>query len=65
MSNLNAWLDEIGRPQAAVLLGVTPSAIGHWLAGRRRITPDMARKIERVSRGKVTAVELVFGKRAA
>jgi hypothetical protein len=34
-------------------LGVHPSALSHWLAGRREIPAEQARRIERLSRGKV------------
>lgn len=60
MEQFIEWLDSIGRENAATLLGVTSPAICHWLKGRRRITPQMAMKIEKVTRGKVRAIDLVF-----
>lgn len=65
MDKFLAWVDQVGgQANVARLLGVTRGAVNHWTRGRTQITPDMARKIERVSRGKVKAVELVFGKAA-
>lgn len=65
MDNFIKWLEAIGRPNAAKLLGITPAAISHWLAGRRSIRPEMAKRIEKVSMGRVKAIDLVFGKKAA
>lgn len=39
-------------------LGVTPSMIYQWLAGRRPVSPRRAAQIQRLSRGKVRAQDL-------
>lgn len=49
---------------AAEKVGVHPSAFGHWLNGRRRLSPDMALKIEVASGGQIAATKLVFGQAA-
>lgn len=51
----SVWLRQEGRRYAwlADQLGVHPSALSHWLAGRREIPVEQARRIERLSRGKV------------
>lgn len=62
MDEFKQWLDDVGRQNAATLLGVTNSAIGHWLSGRRTMRPSMAQKVQQISMGRVKAADLVFTK---
>lgn len=58
--NLDSYLEKSTETQAmfAEKVGVTQGMVGHWLHGRCRITPEMAKKIEDVTLGKVTRSEL-------
>jgi len=50
-----AWLQAEGRRAGwlAERLGVHPSLLSHWLAGRRPIPVEQARRIEAMSAGQV------------
>ena len=52
-----AWLQAEGRKSTwlAAQLGVDPSLVSHWLAGRRQPTPEQAQAIQRLSDGVVPA----------
>ena len=52
-----AWLQEDGRKSTwlAAQLGVDPTLVSHWLAGRRRPAPEQAQAIQRLSDGVVPA----------
>lgn len=65
-SPLSLWVAEQGGPaKAALILGITDSAVRHYLSGRRRPRPEVARLIERKSAGRVSAAALVLGHDAA
>ncbi len=56
-----------GKKQAdfAAKVGVTQGMISHWLAGRCRVTAEMAQVIEKATRGKITRHDLrpdIYGK---
>lgn len=50
--------------KAAAAIGVTESAIGHYVNGRRRITADLALKIHELTSGEVDKGRLLFGEAA-
>lgn len=51
----SVWLRQEGRTHKwlADQLGVHQSQLSHWMAGRREIALDTAKRIERLSAGKV------------
>ena len=51
-----AWLQAEGRKSLwlAGVLGVDPTLVSHWLAGRRQPPPAAAEAIEGLSKGLVT-----------
>ena len=64
-NELQRFVDQSGSIAAAAKrVGVQPSAMGHWLNGRRRISPEMALRIQKESEGEITATSLVFGNAA-
>jgi hypothetical protein len=52
---LGAWLDESGRKAVWVAdrLGVDPSLVSHWLAGRRSPSTEQAAALQALSSGLV------------
>ncbi|CAN5816433.1 hypothetical protein BH20PSE1_BH20PSE1_01360 [soil metagenome] len=55
---LSEYLQTTTQREFAGHLGVTQSMVSHWLAGRYRISPEIATRIERLTGGAVTAKEL-------
>lgn len=51
--------------QAAKLLEISPSQISMMAAGKRKISPAIARRVEIATQGQVTKESLVFGGRGA
>ena len=60
------WVAEVGgtAPAAALLNRRAASGIDHLCSGRRGIRKDVAQAVEKVSKGKYTAIELMFGEQA-
>lgn len=56
--DLATFVRQHGQQDAAETLGVSQSAISHWLRGRKPITGERAIKIEERTGGKVTRYEL-------
>lgn len=61
MDELRAYVDRVGRKQAARDFGVSESMLGHWLCGRKQITPERARAIDLATRGEVSRFRLIPG----
>lgn len=67
---LRRYLAESGTSQGAFaqVLGVSQGMVSHWLLGKKRITAERARDIERATAGRITRYDLrpdVFGEREA
>lgn len=63
------YLEENGLSQEAFAksVDVTQGAVSQWLTGATKISPEIAKKVERVTAGKVRREDLrpdIFGKAA-
>jgi len=64
MEKLLEYIDEIGGAVLAGKLGVSRGLVSHWRRGRKVPTPIMAKRLEEVSGGQITRVDIrpdVFG----
>lgn len=59
--NLNDYIKQVGRKEAASKFHVSAGSISHWLTGRRRPSPDKAKEI--TANSPVTW-EGIYGKQA-
>ena len=59
--NLKSYLEicEIGRNDFAISIGVSRSTISHYLSGRRCPNAEIALKIVRKTKGKVTLEDMI------
>ena len=60
--NLNEYLSEnnLTREDASKIFGVTAAQISHICTGFRKPSPKLAKKIQTVTLGKVTILELLY-----
>lgn len=66
MSEITKLIELYGSiAKAADAIGVTQGAFSHWMTGRREMSKATAEHIEKVTGGKISAVKLIFGDRAA
>lgn len=63
--NLFEWKEKhnLSNIDMAEMFGMDQSYISHIKAGRRRPSPEMAKRIEEATGGKVTVLELLFPKK--
>ena len=47
------WVEQTSTAEVAQLLGVTDAAVRHWRNGTRQISPELAVRIERATKGKI------------
>lgn len=52
-------LTNIEKKEFAVMIGVSPSSISNYLSGKRMPPLEIGRKIEKVTRGRVTIDDLI------
>lgn len=62
---LSEWQrdNEISDIALGIKLGIHPSHISHIKAGRKRPSPQLALKIEEITKGNVTIMELLYPQR--
>lgn len=60
--NLKEWLkkNNMNIPLFSKKLGVTPSTIYRYIHGTKRLSPDMAVRIEEFTKAEVTRVEALW-----
>jgi transcriptional regulator with XRE-family HTH domain len=60
--DFRAWINSTGVSQnkLAKSLGMSPSYLSEILSGKRRINPKLAQRIEDVSKGEVSRMELLY-----
>ncbi len=59
---IRLWAEEVGGiRRAAALVGVSAGHFCHLTRGSRGVTPDMALRLERASKGRLRKEALIFG----
>jgi DNA-binding transcriptional regulator YdaS (Cro superfamily) len=60
--NLFDWkeIKNFSNNDLAEMIGVDPSYISHIKAGRRRPSPEVSKRIEEITNGDVTVLEMLF-----
>lgn len=61
MESLRKYVARVGRKAAAEAFHVSESMLGHWLTGRKPITPERARSMDAVTGGEVSRFDLIPG----
>ena len=65
MNPIRTYVDQVGgTSEAARRLGVSRQAVGHWLTGIRRPSPDIAEKIETDTHGAIRAEWVIWPEKA-
>jgi DNA-binding transcriptional regulator YdaS (Cro superfamily) len=65
MNPIRTYVDQVGgTKKAAGRLGVSRAAVGHWLAGVRRPSPEIAEKIEADTNGAIRAEWVIWPEKA-
>ena len=61
--SLKQWQKKqnLSNAKLASLLTIDPSYLSHIYAGRRNVSPKLALKIEQLTKGEVTRLELLYG----
>ena len=64
--SLKQWQKKqnLSNVKLASLLTIHPSYLTHVYAGRRTVSPKLALKIEQLTKGEVTRLELLYGEDA-
>ena len=60
--DIRAWINSAGISQNKLAkgLGISPSYLSEILSGKRQINPKLAQRIEDVSKGEVSRMELLY-----
>jgi DNA-binding transcriptional regulator YdaS (Cro superfamily) len=59
-----AWIRIMGLHQIKIAsdLGLSPSYLSEVMTGKKKVTPDIARRIEEYTHGEVTRLEVLYPK---